>query len=454
MTAALLWSCMTLMSASPKMKGVDRVDRPDGITLLVAEDRSLPRVSFRIALRSGGAEDPDELQGLTRVTSELVLRGTKKHARRAFSELVEGYGSSLSGDSGSESQTWGGESLSRYFEKTFALLAEALLEPAFAQEELDKLVREMEAERTTRKDDDSTLSRLAFRRALYGAHVYGRDPLGTKASLAALTPEHLRKEHTRRLVRGNMIVAAAGDIDVATLSGLLDRYFAAIPAGASLSKEMAPTPEPTGITLYVVDKPERTQTQIILGRPALKGTNPDHLAMNVAATAFGGTFTAPLMHEIREVRGWSYGAYAAISEMRGRGGFSMVAAPATGDTVGCIELMVELYKKFWNGDYPASLFEFGRSYLLNQFPFNVATPDARVSEYLHAELMGYGDNWVQSFPDRLGALKPDAIRQMPKRYLSDTDFIIVIVATHKELQNALANLSFSPEIKVLPVEAE
>lgn len=450
MTPALLVTLMTL-SAKP---GIERVDRPDGITLIVAEDRSLPRVSFRIALRCGGAEDPDDVMGLTRVGSELLLRGTKKHTRRELSELIEGYGSSLHGDSGSESQTWGGEALSRWFEATFALLAEALLDPTFPKDELDKLVREMEAERTTRKDDDGTLARLAFRKALYGSHVYGRDPLGTKASLAAITPELLKKEHARRLVRGNLIVAAAGDIDVATLQAMVDKYLARIPAGASLAREVDATPEPSGITLYVVDKPERTQTQIILGRPALKGTNPDHLAMNVATTAFGGTFTAPLMHEIREVRGWSYGAYASIAEMRGRGGFSMVAAPATADTTGCIELMVELYKKFWNGAYPDSLFDFGRSYMGNQYPFSVATPDARIGEYVHAELMGYPDNWVQTFPQRLAALKVSAIRETPKRYLSDTDFIIVIVASYKDVKNALANLSFSPEIKVLSAKEE
>jgi zinc protease len=176
--------------------------------------------------------------------------------------------------------------------------------------------------------------------------------------------------------------------------------------------------------------------------------------MNVATTAFGGTFTAPLMHEIREVRGWSYGAYASVAELRGRGGFSMVSAPSTADTVPCIELMVDLYKKYWNGEYPESLFEFGRSYMSNQYPFSVATADARVSEYLHAELMGYPDNWVQSYPTRLAALRLADIKAMPKRYLSDTDFIIVIVASYKELKTALAGLSFTPEIKVLPIGSE
>ena len=75
-------------------------------------------------------------------------------------------------------------------------------------------------------------------------------------------------------------------------------------------------------------------------------------------------------------------------------------------------------------------------------------------EHVHAELMGYPENWVSTFLPRVGALKAADIRQMPKRYLSDSDFVIVIVASNKELKNALANLTFSPEIKVLPLAEE
>ncbi len=440
-----------MTSVSSKM---ERLERPDGIVVLVAPSRALPRVSFRVALRAGSLHDPDDLVGLTRVESELVLRGTEKRSRREFAELIEGYGSSLSAEAGTESQSWGGEALTRHFAATFALLAEALRIPAFSKDELDRLVREMEAERTMRRDDDATLARLFFRKALFGAHAYGRDPLGTRKSLARLTPEKLREEHRRRLVRGNIVVSAAGDTDAASVSALIDAHLAWLPAGASLAAEVPPTPEPSGVTLYVVDKPERTQSQIIIGRPSLKGTNPDHVALNAAVTAFGGTFTAPLMHEVREVRGWSYGAYASIAEMRGRGGFSMFAAPAVGDTVGCLELMVELYKKLWAGDYPESLFEFGRTYLRQQHPFAVATPDARASEYTHAELLGRPEDWVETYPAKLDALRPLEIGQTPKRYLSDTDFVVVLVATHAELEHALKNLSFAPEIKVLPYDKD
>jgi zinc protease len=432
---------------------IQRIDRPDGITVLLAENHALPRVSFRVSLRSGSADDPPLLLGLSRLHAELVLRGTKTHTRHAFSEAIEGYGSSLSGDAASDGETWAGEALSRYFEPTFALLAEALMQPAFSPKELEKLVRELEAERVMRRDDDGTLARLFYRRLVFGDHPYGRDSLGTPKTLSAVTPQAIHDEHLRRLVTGNVVIGAAGDVTLAQLTALIDKYLQ-LPKGASLAHEVPAPPEPQGFKVYLVDKPERTQAQILFGRPALKATNPDFLALQTASTAFGGTFTAPLMHEVREVRGWSYGAYATLAESRGRGTFAMSAAPSEADAAPCLALMVELYKRFVEGNYEDELFQFGRQYLLQQYPFAIATPDALLSEHMHGELVGLPPDAVETYPARLSALQVPAIRRIPQRYLSATDLVIVVVGTAAHLQKPLEQLPFVQGVTVLPFDTE
>ncbi len=432
---------------------IQRVDRPDGLTLLLAENHALPRVSFRVSLRSGAAEDPATFVGISRLHSELVLRGTKKHTRLEFAEQMEGFGSSLSADSSADSENWTGEALSRYFEPTFALLAEALTQPAFLSKELQKLVRELESERVMRRDDDSTVARLFYRKLVFGNHVYGRDSIGSKKTLAAVTTDALKKEHARRLVSGNVVIGAAGDVTMAQLQALVDKYLP-LPKGESLAAPIEAPPEPQGSRIYLIDKPERTQAQILFGRPAEKAVNPDFLPLQVATTAFGGTFTAPLMHEVREVRGWSYGAYASIAESRGRGTFAMSAAPAEADAAPCLALMIELYKRFVAGDFSEDLFQFGRQYMLQQHPFAIATPDARLAEYVHAELVGLPQDSVETYPDRLGLLSVGAIRKIPGRYLSATDLIIVVVGTAAALQKPLSELPFSQGVTVIPFDRD
>lgn len=433
---------------------VARRDRPDGITVLVAEDHSLPRVAFRVALRTGQAMEPDDQLGIARIHTEMVLRGTKAHNRLEFAEAIESLGSSLTDDVGSDNTVWGGESLSRQFETTFSLLAEALTQPLFLQSEIDRLVRECEADRTMRRDDDSTLARLFFRRIVFAGHRYGRDILGTKQTLKAITSDKLRAWHKQRVTKRNMIVTAAGDISLAQLDKMIDDYFGTLPPGDRNVQSIPAPAEPQGVRVYLVDKPERTQAQIVMGRPGLKAANPDFLATMVATTAFGGTFTAPLMHEVREVRGWSYGAHASLAESRERGAFAMSAAPADSDTAACVQLMYELYGKFVRGEYPDELFQFARGYLRNQFPFAIATPDARLAEYLQAELLGLPRDSLETYVDRLNALPVDTMRHTPRRYLAESDLFIIVVGTKATLEPGLRKLPFVTSVDVLPFDTD
>jgi predicted Zn-dependent peptidase len=220
-----------------------------------------------------------------------------------------------------------------------------------------------------------------------------------------------------------------------------------------LVHQAAAVSNPPKPRIIVVDKPERAQTQIVFGQPAMPGTHAEHLPLQVAVTAFGGTFTAPLMHEVREVRGWSYGAHASLSEMRDRGAVTLSAATAVTDTVPCLELMLSLYRKLIAGEYPDELFAFAQTYLLNQFPFSVATPDARLGEHLHAELIGLPPTAVTTYSTRLAALRAADVRGTPARHLTDR-LVICLLGTASALLAPLQKANLSDDITVIPYDEE
>src|SRR5690606_32750779 len=114
-----------------------------------------------------------------------------------------------------------------------------------------------------------------------------------------------------------------------------------VPKGvAARGREPAPLP-PAPLAaprVVIVDKPERTQTQILIGCLGTRPSDEDHTALVVANTVFGGAFSARLMQSIRAERGWSYGAYSSLPIDRTRQAFSMWAFPKTGDCAPCVEL--------------------------------------------------------------------------------------------------------------------
>ena len=144
----------------------------------------------------------------------------------------------------------------------------------------------------------------------------------------------------------------------------------------------------TGLRLTLVDKPERTQSQILMGQPAPRWQHPDFLALQVATTAFGGTFTARLMNEVRSKRGLSYGASARVGQGRGAKALVVHVFPSLEQTPETLALVLGLWKTWVTDGVTDDEVEFTRGYLANSFAFSIATPEDRLELRTGLELAG------------------------------------------------------------------
>jgi zinc protease len=134
---------------------------------------------------------------------------------------------------------------------------------------------------------------------------------GTASSLSRIKPDDLQALYRRVVRPENLIFAFSGDIDRPQAEALAEQIRSQLPAGPAPRDEVGEPALIAGRRLTFVDKPERTQTQILIGGLGTHPKDEDHLALHVANTVFGGTFTARLTQEVRAKRGWSYGAYSS-----------------------------------------------------------------------------------------------------------------------------------------------
>ena len=323
-----------------------RVEGPAGSWILVEENHDLPLVRVQVAVRVGAGDDTPELDGLTNYASELMGRGAGGRTRAEIDAAFDALGTSLDVSSDYDGVTFDLTVLKEKLEAALVLLADVILRPDFPRGEADKLKRELRASLDDLRDDDGSLVRRYFTRALYGAHPYGRTVLGTEASIAALSLDEARGWHRRALVGGQMIFGVAGDVDAGVAAQAVARHFQALPSGGGEPGARPAVARRGGMRLVLVDKPERTQSQILMGQPAPRWHDPDFLALQVATTAFGGTFTARLMDEVRSKRGLSYGASARVGQ--GRGAKALVAHvfPSLEQTPETLELVLRLWRQW------------------------------------------------------------------------------------------------------------
>ena len=431
-----------------------RVEGPSGSLILVEENHDLPLVRVQVAVRVGAGDDAAGDDGLTNFASELMARGANGRTRAEIDAAFDALGTSLDVSTDYDGVTFDLAVLKEKLEPALVLLADVLLRPDFPRAEADKLKRELAAQLDELRDDDGSLARRYFTRALYGTHAYGRTVIGTEASIAALSLEAARGWHQRALVGGHVLFGVAGDVDANEAAKAIAREFAKLPSGGGELGARPTVARRSGMRLTIVDKPERTQSQILMGQPAPRWHDPDFLALQVATTAFGGTFTARLMDEVRSKRGLSYGASARVGQ--GRGAKSLVAHvfPSLEQTPETLELVLRLWREWVVDGVTAREVEFARGYLAKSFAFSVATPEDRLELRTALELAGMPRDFADTFAARVSKVERDDALRALKRHLSPGDLEITVVSTADELLPKLqaAKLVDGVTVDVVPYD--
>jgi zinc protease len=407
------------------------------VKILVEEQHDLPLARAQLTLTVGAGDDAPGDDGLTNFTTELMARGAAGRTRAEIDAAFDALGTNLDISSDHDSVSFEVTVLKKRLDAAVALLADVLLRPDFLEHEAEKLRRESRAQLDELRDDDAQLARRFFGRQLFGAHPYGRSILGTEQSFARHTPARARAWHEQALVGGNVVFGVAGDVSRAEAESLSVRHFAAVPDGAATATARPAPPLRQGQRLLLVDKPERTQSQILMGQPAPRWHDPDFFPLQVATLAFGGTFTARLMNEVRSKRGLSYGASARLNKARGARSLLVHVFPSLEQTPETVELVLRLYREWAEGGVTDEEIAFAKSYLSNSFAFNIATPEEKLDLEVAITAAGMPEDHVARYVDKIARVTRADVDRAMKGHLHPGALEICIVSTTEELEPKL-----------------
>lgn len=406
-------------------------------TAFLVEDRSLPLVHFAFGLRYGAWADPEGQAGLTGLLFELMGRGTHKRDRLGFCEALERMGTTLTPMIGDEIALFRGTCLKRFLKPSLELVVEQLTEPSLDGGELSRLVEECQEELQNERDDDEALVGHFLRQALYGDHLLGRNPGGTLETLGAMSTDDLNRAFRGRFHASGQLWFFGGDFDRDVVLDVVDQV-GSRGGGERLELAVTPIARPALPRILLVDKPDRTQVQARVAAPVLEGGHPDTLLFWLGAVAFGGTFTSPFTREVRDVRGWSYFASAGFQRRR-RNTASLVlsTASAVEDAVDCLELQVSLLNEFARSGTSADEIERSKSYLLNRYPFTIATPGELLVPVFQNEVIGESERELFEFPEKLKELEPEQVCRSVSEHLKPDSYVAVLVGTAARFEETL-----------------
>jgi zinc protease len=428
----------------------------DGGALAVLEaSHAVPLVSLFVALRCGSAQDPAGKEGLARLTLRMLRRGCEGMIAEQIDFRIDALGAEMAVDTGPSTVAIHAQVIARNVDAFVDLLAKLLATPTFPEEELGRLRRETAAEIIEARDNDRIVAQKAMQRTLFEGHPYGRSPGGKTDTVERLTRDDVLGFYRKHVVQANIVIGIAGDVTAAKAPELARRMIASLPRGAPTADEV---PEPSmkpGRRLLVVDKPERTQTQILVGTLGTSPHDEDHVPLVVANAVFGGTFTSRLMREVRSKRGWSYGASARTMIDRHRQGWIMWTFPSAEDAAPCLKLTLELMAQWVAGGVTPREVAFIQRYLVRSHAFEVDTAPKRLHQALDVELLSLPADYHSGWLEHVRAVTPESAAAAVKNRIHPENVLAVVVGTASQVLEPLKGaMPDASDVSVVPFDRE
>ncbi|MBZ4417645.1 pitrilysin family protein [Myxococcus sp. RHSTA-1-4] len=322
----------------------ERATLDNGLTVLVSTRKELPLVFAGVAFASGSSQDPKGREGLAELSYQMLLEGAGKRDTVALDNAFADLGVSPSVDVNPDGAQVGVRVLKGNVDPALALLADMVLRPTFDPKAFERRKKQQLADLARQLGSPYVLAQLAGLSAIFSEeHPYGHMSDGLPQTVQALSLADAKGFYQRHSGPRAAALILTGDITLDEAVALAKKHLGAWKGNAA-PPPAPPTPAaPPRELVRVVPKPELPQTVVLVGRPGLASGHPDEHALNLATTVFGGFFGSRLNMNLREAKGYSYGAYAFLDTRLGVGpliSFTAVRQDVTGPSL--TEVMGEL----------------------------------------------------------------------------------------------------------------
>jgi zinc protease len=398
---------------------------PNGASLHVRSRRDVPVVAARVAMLGGLLAEDEASAGITSFLSSMWTRGTRTRSAADFARAVEGIAADINGFSGRNSQGFTIDVTSDKLEAALDLFTEALLEPAFDPEEVERERRETLASIDRRADRLAQLAYIQFGELHFPTHPYRLPILGHESSVKRIAPDSLRAHHDR-LVRGdNLVIGVAGDVDPDAVAEYFSVRLGELPE-PGFEPGLPALDEPSGEIRVGTLKKDRAQAHLVLGFGGLTVADPDRAALDVLSQVLAGQ-GGRLFLELRDKRSLAYSVSAISVEGVAPGFFSVYIATANDKIDEARQgILDELTKLIDRAPSDAELAR-ARRYVSGNLAIDAQRNSNHAAHIALDALYGLGPDAHDRYGEQIAAVSPQDVLRVARRILTLDAYTLSIV---------------------------
>ncbi|RMG67798.1 MAG: insulinase family protein [Calditrichaeota bacterium] len=428
--------------------GTDSFALDNGLTVQVVHQPVLPKVFFRLGFRFGDKLVPRELAGAGDLLASTLKKGT---AHRGYEEIVEGIerlGGELDAASSPDFFFVAGEFLAHTLEEGLRLVREVVEEPVFPEEEVAKERQIQLAELHNQKSSPAYLASRRLYKMVFGTHPYA--VFKDESSLARIQRTHLSGLHAQYFRPEDAVLMVGGDLAPKEAHGLAVQLFGAWKA----SKQRAQRPTLPSLDstqprrIHLIHRPQAAQSTLYLGIRLFARNHPDYEKMLVTNKILGGGASGRLFMNLREEKGYTYGAYSQL-QLHQEAGFWLAHADVRPEvTAAALETFQEEILRIGTEPVETEELRTAQRYLMGIFPLQNETASSVARLALEQIFYGLPEDYWRHYLERIAQVSIEDVLQTASRYLRTEHLQIAVVG---DADKILAQLQALGPVQVFDV---
>jgi zinc protease len=435
----------TMPTAGPAPKAAlpsaKRFALPNGLQVYFVEAHQLPIVSANLVVRSGSAADPKETPGLAGFTATMLDEGTAKRDALGIANEIYALGAALHTGTTADGSNANVRALKQNMPAALSVLSDVVLNPAFPAKEVDRIRSDRLTEFLQQRDRPFQTAIRVMNACLFGpTHPYGHTALGTEEAIKKVAREDLVSFYKSSYSPKNTALIMVGDVTEAEAKKLATDAFGSW-KGATTPSPIPPAGATANARVVIVDKPGSPQTAVLAGQFGVKRSDPDYEKLDVMNNVLGGLFSSRINLNLREDKGYSYGAFSFIGQNRGAGGLMAGAAVRADVTGPSIEEILKEVTKMKESGVTADELKLAKESITRSLPANFETTFSTAGTMASIYLFDLPLNYYQTLPARIDAITAADVAAVSKKHLVPERMLIVAVGDKKAIEPQISKLS-------------
>ena len=411
----------------------------NGLRVILLESHRVPTFTVQMVVLSGGLADPTDYHGLASFTAALLREGTATRKSKDIAEQMDTIGATLGSTAGLSSltSTITTSGLIENLDQALDVFADVIRNPKFPQEEVDKYKARQLQQLQFQRSIPQFLAQERFQRAIYGDHPAGLVVPPTE-SIKRITSADLAGFHSTYYRPNNAMLAIVGDVTLKEIMPKLERAFGDWQKSDVPATKIPAAPAPGAMRIQLINRPGSVQTVLQLGNLGIERTNPDYFAVLVMNQILGGGPAARLFLNLREDKGYTYGAYSNFGGSKFRGTVTSSSEVRTDVTEGAMhEFMYEL-NRMRDEKVSATELENAKRALIGSFALSLEQPQALLQNIVVQKIYDMPADYWDVYPQKVTAITAEDVQRVAQKYIDMGHLQIVAVGDATKTRGVLA----------------